>query len=241
LQESWRWYDYVFSFCTEATTCGRGIEAKPKHEQRGRRWPVMSGSSGGFHVPDVQLGPGYLPLRPRGRNGGVRGGVLPRPGAALPLPPPVRADAPGLPAAGMAQGLRVGADHSAHSHVLAEGRRRHAAGRGSGGLGDGICHHLWRLLRLLHPPGQDCPGGGRAPLDEAMSLVSLSFARSKESSYCVVDYYYVKIIMCPVRRAEPIYTLFIDTISISSSSTAMLYAVSAPCPEKLDVFCLHLL
>jgi hypothetical protein len=78
-----------------------------------------------------------------------------------------------------------------------------------------------------------------------MSLVSLSFARSKESSYCVVDYYYVyyyvKIIMCPVRRAEPISTLFIDTISMSASSTAMLYAVAAPCPEKFDVFCLHLL
>jgi hypothetical protein len=184
----------------------------------------MSGSSGGSHVPDVQLGHGYLPLRPRRRHGGVRGGVLPGPGAALPLPPPVPADAPGLPTAGMDQGLRVGADHSAHSHVLAEGRRRHAAGRGSGGLGNGICHHLWWLLRLLHSPGQDCPGGGRAPLDEAMSLVSLSFATSKKnSSYCV--YYFVMIIMRPVRRAEPISTLFIGTISILTSSTAMLYVV----------------
>lgn len=125
----------------------------------------MANSSG---VPDVQLGHGDLPVAARPWIGSIRGGLLPGPGAALLVPPHLRENAAGVASPGVAQGLRVGADHAAHRHVLAQGRRHHAAAGGARGLGHGVRHHRRRLLRLLHPRGQDRPaGGGGEPVNVA--------------------------------------------------------------------------
>jgi len=125
----------------------------------------------GVRVPDVQLGHGDLPVGRRPRRGGVRGGVVPGPGAALRVPPHLREDAAGVASPGRAQGLRVGAHHAAHRHVLAQGRRHHAAAGGARGLGHGLRHHRRRLLRLLHPPGQGRPtGGGGEPVNAGAAV-----------------------------------------------------------------------
>lgn len=135
--------------------------------------------SAGIHVPDVQLRNGDLPFRGRPGIGCICSRILPGSGAALPVPPFVREGAAGLSSARVAEGLRLGTDHVADGHVLAQGRRHNAAPGGGSGVGDGLCHNRWWLLRLLRPPGQTCPGGASEHLDvvDVMNCVLLPYAR----------------------------------------------------------------
>lgn len=75
--------------------------------------------------------------------------VVPLPGAALRVPPPLRGGAAEFAGEGRRQGRRMGRHGAARRGVLVEGFRAHAVAGGCDYLGDGRLNCSWGILRLV--------------------------------------------------------------------------------------------